>query len=293
MRFHAILFVRDEGDIIEESLKHILSWCDALYIYDTGSTDETWQIIQKYSQQDSRIILFKKQPTVFHDGLRAYVFDHYRKNMEDGDWVLRVDADEFYHISPPEFVKTKLEKFETCVYNQSYDFRLTQQEVLSYGKGEDNRKLTISERRRYYFPLSQSEPRMFRYRSTIKWPLRCSFPYNAGFLAKERIPIRHYPHRDPEQLQRRCNLRSMMTSLSNDLGRHWTVDDWKDLIVENDAENLCYWQPNTPLPEYHFYNHLAKFPKRFLQRIVHSSMLLIIDRLRPEFPKDYQPDFIN
>lgn len=293
MRFHAILLIRDEEDIIEQCLRHTLTWCDAIYVYDTGSTDQTWDIVREFSGQDERIIPFQKQPTVFHNGLRAYVFDKYRERMENGDWVLRIDADELYHILPPTFVQTRVKKSETCVYNQSYDFRLTDQDVLDWEEGRDQRQKLISERRRYYFPLIISEPRMFRYRQTIKWYPTDSFPRNAGYVARERIPICHYPHRDPEQLKRRCYLRSMMTSAQDPGRQHWTVRDWQDLIIDKNTENLCYWELNSPLPEYHFYNHVAKFPKRLLQRIVHASMLPIIDRLRPEFPKSYKPELIN
>ena len=296
MRFHAILLVRDEADIIQQSLEHTLRWCDAVYIYDTGSTDDTWEIIQDLARQDCRVVPFQKQPTVFSKGLRAYVFSKFRDRAAEGDWFIRLDADEFYHIPPPEFVRTKLGKHETCVYNQSYDFRLTTKDVADWESGREtvaDRQRPIQERRRFFVPLKISEPRMFRYRETMQWSPDCSFPYNAGYVAQERIPIRHYPHRDPVQLQRRCTLRSIMAATSLDPGRHWLTDDWRQLVVDCNAENLQYWTPETPLPEYHFFNHLAPLPKRGLQRFAHALLLPILDQTRPQFPDNYQPERLS
>ena len=43
-RFHALLPVRDEADIIGQSLRHMLTWVDAIYVFDNGSVDDTWEI---------------------------------------------------------------------------------------------------------------------------------------------------------------------------------------------------------------------------------------------------------
>lgn len=287
MRFHALLLVRDEGDIIRQTLTHTLTWCDALYVFDTGSTDDTWAIVQDIAALDPRVILLHHDPIRFDDGTRAYGFSQIRPFLTDGDWVLRIDADEFYHVTPPKFVRTALQPHETCVYNQSYDFRLTQQEVEDWENGREtmgDRHRPIAARRRFYQVLQISEPRMFRYRSTMQWLPHCSFPYNAGYVAKARIPIRHYPHRDPVQLQQRCQLRATMAQASENVGRHWLIEDWQQLIVPDSLSGLQYWEPGKPLPEYQFTNHLAPYPKRLLQRLTHQYLLPVLDRTRPAFP---------
>src|SRR5437762_68452 len=45
--FHALLPVRDEGDIIRQCLEHLLVWADSVYIFDTGSVDDTWEIARE------------------------------------------------------------------------------------------------------------------------------------------------------------------------------------------------------------------------------------------------------
>lgn len=308
MKFHALLPVRDEADIIQQCLENLLTWCDAIYVFDTGSVDETWSIVQDVACQDKRIIPIRKEPVYFSDTqIRGYLFHYARQQMIDGDWFLRVDADEFHHIPPPEFVKTYLQKHETIVYHQYYDFRLTQKEVEAWQKGEEKiseRKKPIVERRRYFTPSYYSEPRLCRYRRTMKWPINCSFPVNAGFVARERLPIRHYPHRDPLQLEHRCRLRAiMMADATNRQNwakpeqHHWSEADWQKFVVSDNEPQLQYWRWGTKLPRYQFTNHLKPVHIRLVQRLVHTFLLPILDSKRPSFPDEVKlqpiPESIN
>lgn len=308
MKFYALLPVRDEADIIRQCLRHLLSWADAIYVFDTGSVDNTWEIVLEVASTDKRVIPIVKEPVYYSETLlRGYMFHYARQNMKDGDWFLRVDADEFHHIPPPEFVETHLKKHETIVYHQYYDFHLTQSEVEAWERGEESlqdRQRPIEERRRYYTVSQYSEPRLCRYRSTMKWPIYASFPVNAGYLARERLPIRHYPHRDPVQLQRRCKLRAIM--MADETNRqnwakpeqhHWSEDDWRKFIIGDHDPELYYWQPNSDLPKYQLTNHLKPAHIRLLQRLAHQFLLPILDRQRPSFPDDIRPqpipDLIN
>ena len=212
MKFHAMMPVRDEADIVAQSLAHLLTWADAVYVFDTGSVDETWDIVQDFAAREPRIVPLRKDAVYFSDHqVRSWIFHQVRRQMRDGDWFLRVDADEFYHVTPPDFVKNRLRKHETIAWHQYYDFRLTETDVARWESGREtvaDRQQPIEKRRRWFTRSIYSEPRLCRYRTSMRWPPTASFPYNAGFVARERLPIRHYPHRDPLQLDRRCRLRA-------------------------------------------------------------------------------------
>ncbi len=314
MRFHGLMLLRDEEDIIAQNLDHLLTWIDALYILDLGSTDRTWEIVQDYAKRDSRIVPFMHRPILYNDNLRSFIFAHFRDRFEPGDWVMKIDADEFYHVLPPEFVKTRLRMGETAVYLLWYYFRLTVAEVAAYESGQidtmQDRQRPIEQRRRFYQIAKYSEPRMFRYRPTMQWPEGASFPYNAGYLAKERIPIRHYPHRDPLQMQRRYELRSAMMKLNAHAGGHWKLDDWhKDLVDPNaskpiqeqglsiigglDANHVFEWEPGTRLPDVRRSDHLPPLYARAAQRLAHSCLLSLLDRKRTQFDMTFQPTFLD
>lgn len=296
-RFHALLPVRDEADIIGQSLRHMLTWADAIYVFDTGSVDDTWEIVQDLARKDRRVIPLKKEAVLFSDpGVRGWMFHQTRKHMCGGDWFLRVDADEFYHVPPPEFVKYRLCKQETIVWRQYYDFRLTASEVKAWEDGKEtkaDRQRPIEERRQWFTASEYSEPRMCRYRESMQWPTTHSFPVNAGFVARERLPIRHYPHRDPEQLRRRARLRSIMIANHHSwtkLEVHtWFEGDWRKYVAPDDLPELRHWKPGTALPEFHFNSHLRPPYIRAVQRLIHAFCLPVLDRTRPRWPESASP----
>jgi hypothetical protein len=314
------MLVRDEEDILPETIPHLLRWIDGLYVLDLGSTDTTWQIIEEFARKDRRVVPFKSQPIIYHDSLRCILFEKYRDRFRDGDWICKVDADEFYQVPPPQFVRERVQRGETAIWLQWYYFRLTSKEVEDYESGRvslvEDRARPIADRRRFYKIPEYAEPRMFRYRSSMRWPATASFPYNAGFVARERIPIRHYPHRDPMQMQQRYRLRSLMMQVDpNATGPHWKLADWRQDVIRIDpvsgvateqnshgvglaaagghtAGQLNFWAAGEQLPEVHTAGHLAKPPKRTLQRIIHPLCLPILDRLHRGLPKDFEPRLI-
>jgi glycosyltransferase involved in cell wall biosynthesis len=293
MKFICLLPVRDEADIIGQCLDRLLTWSDEIYVFDTGSVDKTWEIVQDHASRDSRVVPLRKDPVYFSETrLRGWLFHQARSSLRTGDWFLRVDADEFHHVPPPEFVKTCLRPHETIVYHQYYNFALLQREVEAWEAGLEtlaDRARPIAERRQWYTPSVYAEPRLCRYRETMQWPPTISFPYNAGFVAVERLPIRHYPHRDPVQLERRCRLRAVMfmdESRESGSFSHWAEKEWRKFVTPDSDPGLRYWDPSSTLPEVKQFNHLARRPKRFCQRFAHGCLLPFLDRLRPTWPEE-------
>lgn len=300
MKFVCLLPVREEADIIHQCLEHLLLWADAICVFDTGSVDDSWEIVQAFASRDKRVKPMRKEPVYFSEPrLRGYMFHVARQQMRDGDWFLRVDADEFHHIPAPEFVKNWMRNHETIAYHQYYEFCLTESEVKAWERGEEtlaDRVRPIGERRRHYTISSYSEPRLCCYRSTMQWPPTVSFPFNAGFVGRERLPIRHYPHRDPVQLERRCRLRAVMmadaenrSNWSRPERHHWAEAEWRQFITPDDLPGLKYWEAGTDLPLVHQTNHLKPPHLRALQRLIHATALPLLDRTRPAFSEDAAP----
>ena len=67
------MLLRDEQDIIVQNLTHLLTWIDALYILDLGSTDGTWDVVQDFASRDKRIVPFKSSPIIYNDNLRCVI----------------------------------------------------------------------------------------------------------------------------------------------------------------------------------------------------------------------------
>jgi glycosyltransferase involved in cell wall biosynthesis len=323
--FVVILPVREEADIIAQCLDHLLGWADAIYAFDTGSVDNTWEIVQEFASREKRVVPMQKEPVFFSEArLRGYMFHVARQKMHEGDWFLRADADEFHHITPPEFVKNCMRKHETVAYHQYYDFHLLQSELDAWNRGEEtlkDRQRPIEDRRRYYTVSHYSEPRLCRYRNTMQWPPTVSFPFNAGYVARERLPIRHYPYRDPVQSQKRSRLRALMVGLvgdqlftgygKDDVERYrryiasrqtgivlspavarTQIVDWSRFVTPDDLAGLKYWKPASELPLVQLMDHLRLPHIRAVQRCVHAFGLPMLDRLRPKFPANWKPQRI-
>jgi hypothetical protein len=130
----------------------------------------------------------------------------------------------------------------------------------------------------------------------MQWPPTVSFPFNAGFVARERLPIRHYPHRDPVQLENRCRLRAIMMADEENRSNwtkpelhHWAEREWKKFITPDNLPELKFWVPGTELPLVHQTTHLRPPHIRAVQRFIHAFCLPLLDRLRPSFPAEATP----
>src|SRR6266850_396741 len=67
VKFVCLLPVRDEADIIAQSLRHFLLWADEIYLFDTGSLDPTWEIVQDIASREKRLKPLRKDPVYFSE----------------------------------------------------------------------------------------------------------------------------------------------------------------------------------------------------------------------------------
>lgn len=317
IRSHGLMLVRNEADILPESIAHYLTWLDGLYVFDLGSTDGTWELLNRMARSERRLVLHDSRPILFQEGLRALLFEKYRSNFNDGDWIIKADADEFYDIPARVFQERYLRPIESCVYLQWLYFRLTSIEVAQYESGAvsiaDDRRRSIADRRRYYKLPDHAEPRMFRYRHSMQWSEKHAFPYNAGYVARARIPVRHYPHRDPEQMASRYRLRSLMKRVDDHSGgAHWQLSDWTRDVVHVDPHTgmatehndqvglgavaahtdgpLHYWGANDVLRCSGFpTSHLGAPWMRAVQRAIYAGPVHVLDWFRSGVSPQFEP----
>jgi glycosyltransferase involved in cell wall biosynthesis len=112
--------VKNEAHVIERMLNTIKSIVDCVVIVDTGSTDNTKEVIQKWSQ-DTGIpaFIFDRQFDNF-ENCRNYAMEMIKDKAEYAFWL---DADEQMEILP-SFNKNKLDKdlymFNTFIGNMKY-----------------------------------------------------------------------------------------------------------------------------------------------------------------------------
>ena len=111
MKIHSITVVKNEADIIQSTIKEALKWSDYIYVYDNGSDDGTWELVQQLASD--RVIAWKSDDKPFRESLRGEVFNHFRERAQPGDWWCRLDGDEFYTVQCP---RQFLEKVKPSVH---------------------------------------------------------------------------------------------------------------------------------------------------------------------------------
>lgn len=207
MNIHGICIVKNESDIIAQSLRAAREWCDFIYVLDNGSTDGTWEIIQELAKEYREIVIYRQDFQAFRHSLRREVFEHYRKRSSDGDWwCARLDSDEFY-IDDPRIFLAQISKRHQVVWSASFQYYFTDKDLERYDRNPtlyaDDKP--VEEKCRYY-QNDWSEGRFFRYENHLIWPADRDWPI-CGAIYTERIRLKHYKHRSPKQIQLRLQTR--------------------------------------------------------------------------------------
>jgi glycosyltransferase involved in cell wall biosynthesis len=263
-KIHCIALCKNEADVIEVCLREAVKWSDFIYVYDGGSTDGTWEIVQGLN--DPRIIAWKQDGKVFKEGLRAEVFNAFRHQSGKGDWWFQLNVDEFYPESPRTFL-ARVPNGHDFVWGNMVEYVLTEKDVM-----EIDFSLPFEQNmsRLHYYYVSWSEPRAFRFRDGLQWDINCAWPRHVGAVAKERIIYKHYPCRSPRQLQARWATRKENRERGfegwKEEGEAWrqTIKKSQDYLFDDGTSPLIIDESKLP-------RHLEKPVVRLLKHIFHRS----------------------
>jgi hypothetical protein len=254
VRCHGIMVARDEADFIATSVGSLLEWCDTVHVLDTGSVDGTLERLREIGGRDLRLVVHDGRAICggvgvrFINGVRAWVFERARAGFREGDWVARPDADEVFDVPVPEFVRERVEWGEGQVRSLHHEFPLFESEVRAWERGG-----SISATRSRYLIDRHPEIRLFRYRRRMRWPMDRANPIDAGLVAYERVPVRHYRARSVEQVQVRCAIRAAMKTADagntsdGRIGLNWSCD-WRGWVWGDDMAGLRRVEVGERLP---------------------------------------------
>ena len=181
-KIHAICVVKNEVDIIAACLRSAEQWADRIIVYDNKSDDGTWEVVKGLA--NARIIPWKQDGKVFQESIRAEVFNNFKAQASPGDWWCRLDADEFY-VEDPKIFLARVPWPYHVVWGIAAEFYLTEEDL---GKGFlapiENRLEALR-----YYRVENSEPRFFRHRKGLRWPMNTGWagPYGAGVEGKDPL----------------------------------------------------------------------------------------------------------
>lgn len=257
-KLYGLMIVKDEADIVEQSIVHAMQYCSKIIVIDNMSSDGTWELIEQISKRHpARIIALVRTAEPFHDGLRAIGYNAFHEELSSADWWLRLDADEFLHEDPAGVIDIAARENADFIRANMINFALTDVDLQAIESGSDARSAPIGARRRYY-RVGWREFRLFRNNPAVKWndKLNQTFPQNLfggrRKVCSTSIFMRHYSNRDVDQVRRRVAIRAESSAFS-----HISTENWRDAMFL--AKNCHYYTPGSAIA----YNPLLDFwPKR-------------------------------
>jgi glycosyltransferase involved in cell wall biosynthesis len=224
-QIHSILLVKNEEDIIEACLRSACAWSDLIYVYDGASTDRTWEIVQ--SLKNDQIVPFKQDGSVFKEGLRAEVFNTYKRNAREGDWWCQLNADEFYVDDPRSFLAS-IDRSHMVVWAIFVQYYLTHDDVSELDFTLPMEELLPAIR---YYDSNWAEPRFFRHRPRLSWSENSAWPEHLCVTSDRLLRFRHYPYRSPSQIQQRLDVRRDNRERGFEGWEHAKELTWREKLV--------------------------------------------------------------
>lgn len=227
MKVYGLCVVKNEDDIIAQTLSFATRYCDRIFVLDNGSTDETWGIVQDLASRNAAIVPFRRTDEPFHRGLRGTVYNAVRAQLSHYDWWLILDADEFLAEDPRPIIDAADAAGADTINTWQVQFQFTDFDLQLWEQGQDSRDTPIVDRRRYYV-IDWQEPRLFRNDPHRDWDVNVSSsgPQWLRKLHKRRILNRHYQYRDPAQIDKRLRLRYGHPTCFG----HVSSLDWRSVI---------------------------------------------------------------
>lgn len=263
-RIHAICLVKNEGDVIAQTLRYASNFCSQIYVFDTGSTDDSWQQVEQSASEV--IVPFRHENVPFFDGLRAQIFNAVRDRLEVGDWIYILDADEFLAEDPRQAIRIAEQEGAQQIDTYQYNFHFTDADWQQHQRGLDSRERPITQRRRYY-RFTNIEQRLFRIAADTVWHEHTDADNPHGFMRPQgakklkkcsyRLPNCHYQYRDPEQIQLRMQTRRAARETNPHNFIHYQALDfdmnWQQYII--------------PSQQLNYYSNDGNFKIRLTERV--------------------------
>ena len=225
-KIYSLLVVKNEADILPTSLKDACRWSDKIIVMDNGSTDESWEIVNRMSHDYPQIIPFCRYEGVFHIGLRARLYKAFRHEMHRGDWwCVRLDADELYQGDVRQFLSRVPKRYRT-VKKESINYLLSREDLpLLTGDFEHDRPLI-----HHTAAQKGHERRFMRHCPLWIWHARWRYPHPWGRVWKEFIPVAHYQYRSEAQMRQRWATRHEAKKNGCGTFKHENLNGWEEYL---------------------------------------------------------------
>jgi hypothetical protein len=253
MKIHALCLIKNEADVIEQTLRAAAEWCDWIYVLDNGSSDGTWEVVRELSRELEAVIPFKRDLKPYSQSIRAEILRHFAHRAQVDDWWCILDADEFYIDAPRTFLRDVPVEYR-AVWVELYNYLFTDRDLEAYRRDPKlyDHSVPVEQKLRYYTIAEYSDVRFFRH-SRLPEQL---IPELLHPIYPRRIRMKHFMYRSPEQIRGRLETRAeamQRGSFVHEKRANWTAGDvaapgpvepadltqsWQGRVVDH---STCYY----------------------------------------------------
>ncbi len=224
MKIHCICLVKDEEDILEQTVSSAASWADHIFIADNGSSDSTPQIIDRLVDGKKIIKVNGFEKVRYREGLCGLIYQQFKHLAKPGDWWCRLDADEFYLDNPKEFLAKMPRRIDT-VWSSHYSYQFSDLDYEKYQQDPASFLATPIPMRIRHYINSGGEVRFAKHRFPYIW--RGPWPNLRFWSSEHRIRIQQYQYRSPEQILKRLkNRQNLPRSFSHESMDGIQASEW-------------------------------------------------------------------
>jgi hypothetical protein len=231
---YGVGLVKDEADVLEQSIRHALGFCDRIFYMDNGSVDDSWAILCHLAQRHpGRVVPFERTAEPYVEGMRNRIVNELAAELGPDGWWLKLDADEFLDSDPRPKIASASATGRDSIRCWQVQFAFTDVDLAEWEAGRDDRCRPIEQRRRYY-QVDWREVRLWRNMPDRRWEnMTLSHPEFIQNPTRTMLLNRHYQYRDPTQIQRRLDVRH-----GNRHFPHEALPDWQSVVQRAADLNL-------------------------------------------------------
>lgn len=215
-----IAIVKDEADIIEGVVRHMLDEVDHVVVGDNLSTDGTLEILQQLIHEfDDRLSVYVDDEVGYYQSAKMSVLAHVAGEA-GAEWVVPFDADEWWY-SPFGRIGEVLEKIPPQFLTASatlYDHVATGSDPedadplrrMGWRRRAPSGLPKVACRTRDDLVIEQGNHAASYEGGATNWP--------------DQLVVRHFPFRSAEQMTRKAingAAAYAATDLPDDVGAHW------------------------------------------------------------------------
>lgn len=235
-----ITMVRDEADIVQYTIEHMLTQVDRVYVLDNNSSDGTGALLDAMTG-DGRVEVRYDPEIAYRQADKMTQLAHHA-GSQGATWIVPFDADEAWFL--PD------------LYNQAADVVLATQYIFVPTPCDNQDEINPLKRIRHRYSVPDEHKKVaFRYRPDVSLAMGNHDVVHPG-IRIENATVRHYMYRTLEQARRKVANGTAAYLAAPDLmqrhGSHWfwlnsltpeQQEEWWEAYICDPSLMFDEWMP--------------------------------------------------